>query len=132
MGALGLVQVQGAGDAFQHAVGRAGRPAAFQPGVVVDADPGQERDLFPAQPGHPAVAAVGGQPGLLGGDPGAAGDQEVAHLVPVVHNPRLRPRRTAWEGLSVPGTPDQERHARRGGADDAADDPRPVTVVLAW
>ena len=105
VGALGLIEVQGAGDPFQHAVGGPVRPAAFQPGVVVDADPGQDRDLFPAQPGHPPVAAVGGQPGLLRGDPGPAGDQEVAHLVPVVHNPRLRPRRTAWGVLSVPGTP---------------------------
>jgi hypothetical protein len=49
VGALGLIQVQGAGDALDHAVGRAVRPAALQPGVVVDADPGQQRNLFPAQ-----------------------------------------------------------------------------------
>ena len=102
VGALSLIEVQGTGDAVKDALGGAGRPAAFQPDVIVDADPGQERDLFPAQPGDPAVAAVGGQSGLLGGDPGAAGDQEVADLVPVVHNPRLRPCRQARGVLSVP------------------------------
>jgi len=58
VGALGLVQLQGAGDALEDAVGRPGGPAAFQAGVVVDADPGEERDLLAAQPGDPAVAAV--------------------------------------------------------------------------
>src|SRR6185437_5672559 len=89
-----------AGDALEHALGGAGGPAALQPGVVVDADPGEERDLLPAQPGHAAVAAVNGQPGLLRGDPGAAGDQEVAYLVPVVHDLRLRARRAGQGGRS--------------------------------
>jgi pimeloyl-ACP methyl ester carboxylesterase len=104
MGALRLVELQGAGDALEDALGRAGCPAALQPDVVVDADSGQERDLFPAQPGHAAVAAVGGQPGLLRGDPRAPGDQEIADLVPVVHSPRLRSFRLARGVLSVPGT----------------------------
>ena len=29
-------------------------------GVVVDADPGEHCDFLPAQPGHAAVAAIGG------------------------------------------------------------------------
>ena len=67
----------------------------LQAGVVVDADPGQERDFLAAQPGDTPVAAVGGQARLLRGDPGPPGDQEVADLVPVVHayNRTFRPRR---------------------------------------
>src|SRR5579862_4839421 len=36
---------------------------------------------------------------------GVPGNQEAAHLVPVVRDPRLRARPAAWEVLPVPGTP---------------------------
>ena len=69
MVAFGVVQLQRPGDALEDGVGGAGEVAAFHPDVVVDADPGEHRHLLPAQPCHPAVAAIGGQAGLFGGDP---------------------------------------------------------------
>lgn len=51
--------------------------AAVHAHVVVHRDPGEWGDIFAAQPGHVAVAAVGGQPGLLRGQPRAAGSQEL-------------------------------------------------------
>ena len=108
---LGLVQLQGAGEPFEDAVGRALRVPALQAGVVVHADPGQQRDLLAAQPGDAPVTAVRGQAGLLRGDPGPAGGQELADLVPVVHDLEVTflaggeggPVST-WNGrLSLPG-----------------------------
>lgn len=40
--------------------------AALEPGVVVDADAGEESDFLPAQARYAPVAAKGGQAGLLG------------------------------------------------------------------
>jgi len=78
--ALDLVQLQGAGDAVEHLVGDAADVAAFQPCVVLDRDARQLGCLVPAQPGHPPPSAVTGQPGLLRGDLGAPGGQELADL----------------------------------------------------
>ena len=87
---FGLVEVQGAGDGVENAVGDAGEVAALQTGVVVGADAGEHRHFFAAQAGN-ASPAVGGQARLLGGDPGPSGGQELAYLVPAVHTARLRP-----------------------------------------
>jgi hypothetical protein len=70
--AFGLVQLQRAGERFEDGVGDTGRVAPFQPRVVVDADPGQQRDFLPAEPGDPAMAAVGGQTGPFRREPGPA------------------------------------------------------------
>ena len=70
--------------ASRTAGGGAGEVAAFELGVVLDADPGERGDLAAAQPGHPAVAR-GGQAGLLRGDLGSARDEELADLGSVVH-----------------------------------------------
>src|SRR5690242_6927409 len=80
---LGLVELERAGDGLQHGVGDAGQVALFQARVVVGADTGEHGDFLAAQPGNAPVAAVEGQPGLLRGDPGAAGDKEVPHIGPV-------------------------------------------------
>jgi hypothetical protein len=73
VGAFGLVELQGPADGVEDFFGGAGELTAFQAGVVVDADAGQQGDLFTAQSGHPAVAAPeGGQAGLLWSDLGAA------------------------------------------------------------
>src|SRR3954453_4341214 len=80
-----VVELQRSGERLEHAFGDAAEVATFQPGVVVDADAGEQRDLLPAQPAHPAVAAVHGQASLLRGDPGAPGGEEIADLRPVVH-----------------------------------------------
>jgi hypothetical protein len=80
VGLLGLIELQSAGERDEDGLRRAGEVAAFEAGVVVDADAGQHRDLLPAQPLDPAVRAVERQPGLVGSDPGAARDQELADL----------------------------------------------------
>ncbi len=54
MGAFGVIEQQGAGDGVQDRVGGAAGVAALQPGVVRDADPGQQRDLLAAQTRDPA------------------------------------------------------------------------------
>ena len=84
VGPFGVVELEGAGDRVEHGGGDAGEGAAFELGVVLDADPGQGGDLAAAQPGHPAGADVG-QPGLLRGDLGASRDEELADLGTVVH-----------------------------------------------
>ncbi|OLT24725.1 hypothetical protein BJF79_13315 [Actinomadura sp. CNU-125] len=100
--AFGVVEAEGAGDRVQDACGDTGQIAAFQTGVVLHADPGQLGDLGAAQPGDPP-GAVGGQPGLLRGDLGPAGGQELADLAAVVHLSQVR--RPAG-GLGCPvGTP---------------------------
>jgi hypothetical protein len=43
---LGVAELEGARDPFEHALGDAGGVVAFEPGVVLDADPGERRDLF--------------------------------------------------------------------------------------
>ena len=70
MGAFGVVELQGPGDRVEHLGETPGEGAAFELGVVLDADPGQGGDLAAAQSGHAAAAGVG-QPGLLRGDRGA-------------------------------------------------------------
>ena len=79
--ALGLVELEGVADAVEDAVGDAADVAALEPGVVLDADAGEEGDLFAAQAGDAAVRAVHGQPGLLRGDLGAARGEELPQVV---------------------------------------------------
>ena len=60
MGALGLVELEGVGDAVDDAFGDAGGVAALEADVVLRGDPGQQCDLLAAQAGHAAaVVAVG-------------------------------------------------------------------------
>ena len=98
---FGLVELQGAGDGVQHAVGDSGEVAAFQVGVVVVADPGQHGYFFAAQSGNPSPA-VGGQARLLGVIL-ARRVARNAYLVPAVHPARLRSRTAWWGGLPVHG-----------------------------
>ena len=91
MGAFGLVELQGSGDGFEDAVGDTGEVPALEPRVVVDADPGQDGDLFASQAGYAPVGAVGRQPDVLGGEAGTTGGEELAHVVPVHHAATLRP-----------------------------------------
>ena len=80
-----VVELQGARHRLQHRLRRAGQIAALQPGVVVDADPGQHGDLLAPQTLHPPPVTMGGQPGLLGGEPGPAAGQEVPDVSAAVH-----------------------------------------------
>ena len=105
MGAFGFVELKGAGDRFQHAVGDAGEVAAFEAGVVVDAHAGEHGDFLAAQAGHTAAAVVNGQADLLWCDPGPPGGQELANVVPVVHDDQgMTAPAGAWGVLSLPGT----------------------------
>jgi hypothetical protein len=79
MRALGLVELQGPGERFEHAVGDAVDVPTLDPGVVGDAEASQDGDLLASQAGD-AAAAVGGQAGLLGGDLGPAGGQKLSDL----------------------------------------------------
>lgn len=99
---FGRVELQGSRDCFEDAGGHAGEVAAFEFGVVLDAHSGQAGDLPAAQAGDSSLA-VFGQAGLGGGDLGAAGGQELAHLGSVVHASTLN-RIMAWLGSSA-GTP---------------------------
>ena len=83
--AFGVVELQRVRDTLEHLIGHACEVAAFHPDVVVDAHAGEQGDFFAAEPLDPPVAAVGGQPGLFGGDPGAARGKEVTDFGMVVH-----------------------------------------------
>ena len=48
VGPFGLVKVERGSDSVEHAVGYAFEVAAFQSGVVVDADPSEQGNLFAA------------------------------------------------------------------------------------
>lgn len=47
VGALHVVELQSSAEGFEHGVGHPGKVAAFEPGVVLDADAGELRDLRP-------------------------------------------------------------------------------------
>ena len=102
MGVFGFIEVQGAGDGVEHAVGDPGQVAAFELRVVVGADSGQDGDFFAAQTGDPATA-IGGQSDLLWGDSGAPGGEELPYLALAVHPARLRPPAHRWGVLAVRG-----------------------------
>ena len=48
---FGLVELEGARDRLEDGLGDAARVAAFEARVVVDADAGEQRDLFAAEAG---------------------------------------------------------------------------------
>jgi hypothetical protein len=77
---LGFVQAENAGDGVDDGGAGPGLLAAFQAGVVVDADPGEGGEFLTAQARGAAQACAGRQPGLGGGDLGAPGAQEPPQL----------------------------------------------------
>src|SRR6266511_4227517 len=79
---LGFVELQCSGDPFEHVLGDTASVAAFESRVVLDADPGQHRDLFAAQARYPAIGAVGGEAHLFRGELGPSRDEELADVVP--------------------------------------------------
>ena len=87
MDPLGLVELQRGGQGVEDALGDPAEIAPLEPDVVVDADPGEQGDLLPAEPGDASVAAVRGQAGPIRADPGPPRAQELARLLPVVHTP---------------------------------------------
>jgi hypothetical protein len=79
-----LVQSQRVRQRVEDAVGGAAEVSAFQAVVVVDAEPGERRDLLAAQPGHP-TRPEDLEPDVSRSDPRAPGREEVADLAPRVH-----------------------------------------------
>jgi hypothetical protein len=66
--AFGRVEAEDPRQRVQDLRGRLRRAALFEPYVVVDADPGELRQLLAAQARDPA-ARTGRDPHALGGDP---------------------------------------------------------------
>ena len=109
MGALGVIELEGAGEGLEDAVGDAGRVAAFELGVIGDADAGERGDLLAAQPGNATRAsAEGAEARLCGRDPAAPGGEELLDLPLCVHQPKVAPLAglrgvrpvTPWRGPS--------------------------------
>src|SRR6266540_4333182 len=110
---LGVVELERPSQCLQHALGDPAHVSALQAGVVRSADAGQDGDLLATESGN-AATAVGGQPRLLGRDPGAAGGEELADLLLRLHASSVDPARAAWGTLPVPlstGTPTFARSA---------------------
>ena len=84
VGAFGVVEFEGPGDGVQDRRADAGQDAAFEFGVVLDADAGQGCDLAAAKAGDAALPDVG-QADVAGGDLGPSGGEELADLGSVVH-----------------------------------------------
>src|SRR4051812_18426923 len=84
--ARSVVELQRASQSFEDAFGDAVDVAAFEPGVVRDADAPEHGDLFAAQPRH-APRAVVRQADLGRRELGPARAEEVADLPLRVHEP---------------------------------------------
>ena len=82
---FGVVELQCAADAVQDGVGYPGSVAAFEADVVLNTDAGDEGDFLAAKPVDAAAAPEEGEPGLFGGEPGAASHQKLAELGMGVH-----------------------------------------------
>jgi hypothetical protein len=104
MGSICLVELQCTRDRIQHAGGRTCDLAPLEAGVVLDAEPGDRRDLAATQPRYTARTRRG-EAGLLRGDAGTTTGEELAHLVPVVH---------AFEPRSIPAPDRGSRGALDG------------------
>jgi hypothetical protein len=84
--ALGLVELERAGDCLKHLLGHPGRVAALKARVVVGAYSSKERRLLAAKARNaPRATAVDRQSGLLRTDPRAPRCQELADLLLRVH-----------------------------------------------
>ena len=99
--AFGLVEAEDAGERVEDLLGGLGRAALLQAHVVVDADSGQVRDLFAAQPFDPA-APVGGDADGRRVDPGTPGPQEAREIV---HAPSMASVVPVKVALPLPGSP---------------------------
>ena len=91
MRTLGLVELKRTSQRLEHAVRDATQVPPLKPGVVVDADSGEQRNLLTAKPWNAAVVAVYGQTDLIRGDLRSPGSQELTDLAPRVHTVRVRP-----------------------------------------
>jgi hypothetical protein len=92
VGVLGVVELQGPCQCLEDAVRDPLDVAALEAGVIRNADPGEDGDLFAAQSGD-AARAVARQSNLVRADPGPTGGQELADLGLSVHDFQGRPTR---------------------------------------
>ena len=100
--ALRVIQLQRPRHRVEHGRGCAGDRAALELGVVLDADPGEHRDLGAAQARDTPVRPRG-DARRIRGELRAARHQELAHLGSVVHAVRLGRMPRARDAL--PSTP---------------------------
>jgi hypothetical protein len=99
VGSLGVVEVKHFGHRAEDGVGHSGEVAAFQSGVVVDADSGQQRHFLTTQAGDAAFGPVGGNACLLGCDTRPTRRQEIADLSALVHTLDSKPRCRRGKGV---------------------------------
>lgn len=97
-----VIHPQRAGDGLEDQRGGAALAALFEAGVAVAVHAGQDGDLLPTQPRHPA-GAVGGEPDVVRAQAGAASTQEVSEVV-AGHLFRLSRPQLACRGAPYPGT----------------------------
>ena len=101
MRTLGVVELQGASERFQNAFGDPAEVPSLEPGVVGNADAGEDRDFLPAQPRH-TPGAVGRQTDFVWRELGPPGGQELSDLALGVHEIRVDPPGRRWGTLPVP------------------------------
>ena len=105
--AFGVVELQGAGECIEHAVGGAAKVAALEPYVVIDADLGEPGDLIATQAGNAPFVAAHGYTGRLWRQSRAARGEELPDLVTAVH--AAEHRRTPRPAARKPRTPSRTR-----------------------
>src|SRR5439155_968892 len=93
MRALGLIELKRPRERCQNCLGDPARVATLETRVVVDADPGEKRNLFPAESWNASVTSIGAQTRLVRRDLRSPGGQELTDLAPRVHGMRVTPRR---------------------------------------
>ena len=113
MVALGVVELQGAGERGGDLVGGVPGAALLEPDDVVDREPGEGGELLAAEPDGPPATADG-QAGVGGGEACAPGLQQPAELgVLCRHAPILASRApvAAWYCAVPPAGPGHARVA---------------------
>jgi len=113
--AFGLVELERAGESFEHELGDSAHVAALEALVVLDADTGERGDLLAAQAFH-ASPAVGRQARLLGRDLRPPRRQELGDVAVVIHqradNVRAGPAAVGCPaGTPFAGSPTTVTHA---------------------
>ena len=88
MGALGVVELQRTSDRIEHLLGGAGQITAFEPGVVLDAEPGERSDFTATQPRY-APTTHGREADLCRGDLASARHQELSGFATTIHASRV-------------------------------------------
>jgi hypothetical protein len=87
MFALQTIEVQGILDRSQHLFGDVADPPLLEAGVVVDAHPGKDCDLFAAEPPLAAANRRTRQPDLVGIDRRASRRQKLTQTRGSIHAP---------------------------------------------